>query len=63
MDDQTEKPIPPAELLAALRAEAAESARERGHWNEEAGAAVAPDPYEEALAAAIRAVQERYGLE
>jgi len=63
-DDRTgiDVPLAPDVLLAGLRAELAQSARERGHWNEEAGASAAPDAYEQALAAAIGALAERYGL-
>lgn len=61
-DDRTDIMLAPDALLAGLRAELAQSARERGHWNEEAGASAAPDAYEQALAAAIAAVAERYGL-
>lgn len=63
LPDAPAPPLAPAELIAALRAELAQAARERGHWNEEAGAGAAPDGYEQILAAAIRAIGDRYALD
>lgn len=62
-DEQSSVAIAPEQLLEALRAELAQSAKERGHWNDEAGASVAPDDFERAMAAAIGAIAARYGLD